>query len=218
GEPVPISDAPFISQIIVWPLVPLRHRMSAKPSPLKSRWPTIAQGPPCWDHTPPLRVNTHAAPAVLLSLIPPTITVLPSADSATDRPCCAFPTAPVPTSFGPCCLNPASAASGQSSAAERTAVTSGAILRATNRERTAAQKSASGSANNLSRGAAARNLARISRTHSPKLKGNKATAIVGLVRASVAIRPSQPATGPPVMIPCCRATVLQADQEIGMSA
>ena len=37
---------------------------------------------PCWVHTPPLRVNTHAAPARELSPGPPTTAVLPSADSA----------------------------------------------------------------------------------------------------------------------------------------
>src|SRR5262249_44039740 len=38
----------------------------------------------CWLHAPPLRVNTHAAPAPLLSVGPPTMAVLPSAESATD--------------------------------------------------------------------------------------------------------------------------------------
>src|SRR5436309_2321447 len=41
---------------------------------------------PCCVQIPPLRVNTHAAPVVLLSLGPPTIAVLPSADMATDAP------------------------------------------------------------------------------------------------------------------------------------
>ena len=58
---------------------------------------------PCCDHTPPLRVYTHAAPAPLLSLSPPIMAVLPSADIATDLPWLAAPTAPVPTSLGPCC-------------------------------------------------------------------------------------------------------------------
>src|SRR5262245_665736 len=57
---------------------------------------------PCWVHTPPLRVNTQAAPALLLSRKPPTMAVLPSADSATERPCRAGSTAPVPTSLAPC--------------------------------------------------------------------------------------------------------------------
>src|SRR6516164_8272586 len=69
---------------------------------------------PCCVQTPALRVNTHAAPAAPrpkgtdraqgLSPGPPTIAVLPSADSATDMPWRAFPTAPVPTSFLPCCV------------------------------------------------------------------------------------------------------------------
>src|SRR5262245_836915 len=59
---------------------------------------------PCWVHPPPLLINTHAAPAPLLSSSPPTmaVTVLPSADSATDWPCRAAPTAPVPTSLRSC--------------------------------------------------------------------------------------------------------------------
>jgi hypothetical protein len=59
---------------------------------------------PCWVQTPPLRVKTHAAPARELSLSPPTIAVLPSADSATEVPWRAFPTAPLPTSLVPCWL------------------------------------------------------------------------------------------------------------------
>src|SRR6266581_3346961 len=59
---------------------------------------------PCCVQTPPLRVNTHAAPVLLLSAHPPTMAVLPSADSATDMPWRALPTAPAPTSFLPCCV------------------------------------------------------------------------------------------------------------------
>ena len=59
---------------------------------------------PCCVQTPPLRVNTHAAPVLLLSDHPPTMAVLPSADSATDMPWRALPTAPVPTSLLPCCV------------------------------------------------------------------------------------------------------------------
>src|SRR6516162_6397041 len=68
--------------------------------------------PPCCVQVPPLRVNTHAAPtgpttgdrsrSALLGPGPPTIAVLPSADSATDMPWLVLPTAPVPTSFGRC--------------------------------------------------------------------------------------------------------------------
>src|SRR5260370_127923 len=64
---------------------------------------------PCWLHTPPERVNAHAAPAKALSISPPTMAVFPSPDSAADQPCSAplpkGPTAPVPTSFGPCWLH-----------------------------------------------------------------------------------------------------------------
>src|SRR5262245_22478925 len=41
---------------------------------------------PCCVQTSPLRVNTHAAPVVRLSLGPPTMAVLPSAETATDAP------------------------------------------------------------------------------------------------------------------------------------
>src|SRR6516165_10724508 len=57
---------------------------------------------PCWVQTLPLRVKTHAVPACELSPGPPTMAVLPSADSATEMPCWAPPTAPVPTSLLPC--------------------------------------------------------------------------------------------------------------------
>src|SRR6266446_2439004 len=67
---------------------------------------------PCCLQAPPLRVNTHAAPegptkgdrsrSALLGPGPPTIALLPSADSATDMPWLVLPTAPVPTSFGRC--------------------------------------------------------------------------------------------------------------------
>src|SRR6266511_64705 len=58
---------------------------------------------PCCIQTSPLRVNTHVAPIVLLSLGPPTMSVLPSAERATDTPWLVLPTAPpVPTSFGRC--------------------------------------------------------------------------------------------------------------------
>ena len=49
---------------------------------------------------PPLRVNTHAAPTPPLSLDPPTMTMLPSADIATEG--ADVPTAPVPTSLSSC--------------------------------------------------------------------------------------------------------------------
>ena len=39
---------------------------------------------PCWVQTPPLLVQTHTAPAELLSLDPPTMAVLPSAERDTE--------------------------------------------------------------------------------------------------------------------------------------
>src|SRR6516162_8589621 len=66
--------------------------------------PVPASFVPCWVQTPLLRVKTHAAPAYAWSAGPPTMAVLPSADSATEMPCWALPTAPVPTSLLPCWL------------------------------------------------------------------------------------------------------------------
>src|SRR6185312_6111986 len=61
----------------------------------------------CWLHMSLLRVTTHTAPAAELSSHPPTIAVLPSAESATEVPCWGVPTPPVPTSFWPfCCHRP----------------------------------------------------------------------------------------------------------------
>src|SRR5208282_670979 len=74
-------------------------------------WPCSTSGPtapvptsllPCWVHTPPLWVKTHTAPMSVLSPGPPTTAVVPSADSATEVPWLAPPTAPVPTSLLPC--------------------------------------------------------------------------------------------------------------------
>ena len=61
---------------------------------------------PCWAQLVPLRVNTHVAPAPLLSVIPPKAKVLPSADKVTEVPWLAAPMAPVPTSLGPCWAQP----------------------------------------------------------------------------------------------------------------
>src|SRR5439155_22797119 len=61
---------------------------------------------PCCVQTPPMRVNTHAAPVVRLSLGPPTMAVFPSAETATDAPWDNKPPpySPVaPTSLA-CCL------------------------------------------------------------------------------------------------------------------
>src|SRR4029434_3967257 len=78
-----------------------------KPPPYSLVVPTSLA---CCLQTPPLRVNTHAAPAgptdggrsrsALLGPGPPTMAVLPFADNATDMPWLPLPNAPVPTSFG----------------------------------------------------------------------------------------------------------------------
>ena len=58
---------------------------------------------PCWVHVLPVRVNTHAAPTLLLSLWPPISAVLPSLeDSATLKPNSASPLSSLPVSFAPC--------------------------------------------------------------------------------------------------------------------
>src|SRR5450759_4937745 len=57
---------------------------------------------PCWVQTPAVLVHIHAAPAKLLSPLPPTMAVLPSAERDTDLPCRSPPTAPEPTSLDPC--------------------------------------------------------------------------------------------------------------------
>src|SRR5580704_13525275 len=128
AAPVPTNLLPCWVQI-----PPLRVKTHAAPAPeLSSNPPTIAVLPspdsatekPCRAgptarvptslllvQARPLRVKTHAAPAPELSPGPPMVAVLPSADNATEKPCWAAPTAPVPTSFGPCCVNCASAIS-----------------------------------------------------------------------------------------------------------
>src|SRR5258708_24049327 len=76
--------------------------MRGRPPPPAPLPPSLL---PCCVQTPPLRVNTHAAPVILLSLGPPTIAVLPSADRATDAPCDHNPPPywlVVPTSLLPC--------------------------------------------------------------------------------------------------------------------
>src|SRR3954447_16036165 len=59
---------------------------------------------PCWLQTPPLLDQIQAAPTEPLSSTPPTMAVLPSPESERENPCSAAPTAPEPTSFGPCWL------------------------------------------------------------------------------------------------------------------
>ena len=90
-------------------VLPSSDRATEKPWPSAPTAPVPTNLLPCCVQTPPLRVKTHAAPVILLSASPPTMAVLPSADSATDQPCSASPTTAVPTSFDPCCENCASA-------------------------------------------------------------------------------------------------------------
>src|SRR5262249_30233691 len=66
----------------------------------------------CGSRPPPRRGTPHAAPAPRLSVRPPTVAVLPSADSATDQPCAAGLIPPVPNSLAPL-LAPHGAAAGE---------------------------------------------------------------------------------------------------------
>jgi hypothetical protein len=56
--PLSIKVFPFISQIEAWPLVVFCHRMSERPSPLKSSAPTAFQFGPGMGLTapPPMRL------------------------------------------------------------------------------------------------------------------------------------------------------------------
>src|SRR5262249_11861911 len=82
--------------------------------PWRPTAPVLTSLLPCCVQTPSLRVNTHAAPAAPrpkgtdrshgLSPGPPTIAVLPSADSATDMPWRPLPPASMLTSFLPRCV------------------------------------------------------------------------------------------------------------------
>src|SRR5262245_21814425 len=100
---------PFIRYCDSSPSLSRRNRRSSRPSPLKS--PNcdanvhVAGGGGGGGGGGGVWMNTHTAPARLLSPGPPTAAVLPSADSATDRPCWPKkPTVPVPTSLSPCCV------------------------------------------------------------------------------------------------------------------
>ncbi len=53
---------------------------------------------PCWLQVPFARTYTQA----VAGTTPPTIAVLPSADSATDAPWADCPDTPEPINFGPC--------------------------------------------------------------------------------------------------------------------
>ena len=57
---------------------------------------------PCCVHTPSLKTKIQAAPALVLSVLPPMTAVLPFAAIATEIPWPAAPVAPVPTSLLPC--------------------------------------------------------------------------------------------------------------------
>jgi hypothetical protein len=68
------------------------------PEPSKNSWSFA----PCWVQVEPERVNTQAAPTLLLSAGPPISAVLPSEESATLEPTSAAPISPLQVSFAPC--------------------------------------------------------------------------------------------------------------------
>src|SRR5262249_1379860 len=67
-------------------VLPSADSATEKPWKAPPTAPVPTSLPPCWLHTPPLRVNTNAAPALLLSFGPPAMAVLPSAEIATELP------------------------------------------------------------------------------------------------------------------------------------
>ena len=67
--------------------------------------PTPSEGTnfvPSCAHVVPERLKIHTAPLPPSSITPPTIAVLPSAESATEKPCQALPVFPVPINLA-CC-------------------------------------------------------------------------------------------------------------------
>src|SRR5664280_1696458 len=111
---------PVLVQTHVAPMLPLSlgpPTMAVLPSPERATdtpccadadTPEPTSFVPCGAQLTPVVVQIHAAPALPLSLDPPTMAVLPSAERATETPWEAFPDA-VPTNFGPCCVNCAAA-------------------------------------------------------------------------------------------------------------
>src|SRR5271170_259109 len=83
-------------------VLPSTDRATELPCSKAPTAPVPVSLPPSWVQTPPLLAKTQAAPRPPLSLGPPEMAVLPSADRATETPCSAFPTAPVPTNLLPC--------------------------------------------------------------------------------------------------------------------
>src|SRR5437773_425117 len=112
-KPEPTSLDPCTLQ-----LSPFRLQTQAAPIPLSAFFPPMmavlpsaemateapcwlagpesepTSGPACCVQRPPFFVQIHAAPALLLLLTPPTIAVLPSAETATLLPCSAVSDAP----------------------------------------------------------------------------------------------------------------------------
>src|ERR1700740_3514900 len=127
NSPSPLSSPPVSFEPCWLQVAPERVNTHAAPMPLSSRKPpiravlpaedTVTLNPklpwpfssppvsfvPCWLQTDPERVNTHAAPILLLSLGAPISAVLPSADSAALKPNLPAPLSSTPAaSLEPC--------------------------------------------------------------------------------------------------------------------
>src|ERR1039458_6104824 len=97
-------------------VLPSAERDTNRPCQASPTASETTKSAPCLLQTPPLLVQTLAAPPP--SQGPPTMAVLPSAERDTDQPCPALITVPVPTNFGPCCENCARAGWEESSVAQ----------------------------------------------------------------------------------------------------
>src|ERR1700680_3771531 len=108
-----VQTPPFLIQTHALPppptsaVSPLADRDTEMPCCLT---PTVSEATslfPCCVQTSPCLVQIQTAPTSLLSCGPPIMAVLPSAESATESPCCeSNPPAPEPTSPGPCWVQP----------------------------------------------------------------------------------------------------------------
>src|SRR5271154_3014354 len=93
-----LSGAPPISAVL-----PLAESATLPPNSPAPTSPLPVSFAPSWVQVVPERVNTHAAPTLVLSCGPPIRVVLPLEESATSRPNSPAPTSPLPVS-GPACL------------------------------------------------------------------------------------------------------------------
>src|SRR5258708_22660523 len=97
-DPCGVHTRPLLIQIHAAPallLSPYPPTIAVLPSAERDTEPPCSAAPtapepislgPCWVQTPPLLVQTHAAPVLMLSPNPPTMAVLPSAETDTAAP------------------------------------------------------------------------------------------------------------------------------------